>query len=276
MSARTGRVKVMCRRSVGASVVAASTLAFLTSQLAGAAAAPPEPSYAAATIDGSAAEWNAGDQWGTIVSNDPPMRTVASASLRYDCATNVLSVLVLASPGEKLQTADPAEAYVRIGTSGKLVSGLSNHDGTPPDFAWVDQADGTARGFEASASLAPGAYPLRIHAKLPDDSADGYETTDLNPRYSDLLVACVAEEQVTSTTQSTTTDPSTTTSDPSTTTALGPVRVTATTVPPTDPGRVANVTLARTGTSSGPLAAVGAGLVLVGAFLVRRARCLAT
>lgn len=203
----------------------------------------PEPTDGSATVDGSISEWTTSDEWGTIVSNDPPKRVVATASLRYDCESMVLYVLVQASTGETFQTTDPAEAYVRLGQSGKLVSGLSGDDGVAPDFAWLDLNGDTASGFEASAVVAPGEYPasLRIHGKLPDDSSDGYETVDLKPRYHDLKVKCDEAAETTTTTTappettSTTAPETTTTSAPETTTTstTAPETTTSTTTPST-------------------------------------------
>ncbi|CAN5696759.1 hypothetical protein BH10ACT1_BH10ACT1_36060 [soil metagenome] len=260
------------RSAIAAAGLAALALGSSVALRPAAAAAPPEPTYATATVDGSPAEWSGTDQWGTIASNDPPNRTVASASLRYDCTTSVLYVLVQVAPGEIMQTADPAEAYVRLGSSGKLVSGASGLDGTAPDFAWVGSTGPTATGFEASAEVAPGSYPasLRIHAKLPDDSGDGYETVDLVPRYSDLVLSCpeVVATTVTSTSTTTTTS---TTAVPVTPTSQAPAVADANIDGPTDPG-VAPVELARTGSSTGPLAGLGTLLVMTGIALRRRAR----
>ena len=81
--------------------------------------------------------------------------TLATLYLRYDCTSHVLYGLVLTEDGYGIQQTRPEEAYLRIDGAGKLVSGLSGNDGTPPDFAWVD-GDGTlAGGFEASAPWRP-------------------------------------------------------------------------------------------------------------------------
>ena len=159
------------------------------------AAAPPEPTYGTATVDGSPGEWSGGDVFGVLNSNDPPYATLGSASLRYDCDTGVLYVYVAASAGVVLQTSDPAEDYVRLGAAGKIV------DGTSADFAWVGQTADGASGWEASATAAEGSYPaqLRIHAKVPDQSSDGYQVIDLQPRYSDLTIACPAAETTSTT-----------------------------------------------------------------------------
>ncbi len=160
--------------------------------LAAEAAAPPQPTYAPANVDGNPGEWKSGDVWGTLISNNPNDGVFGTVSLRYDCRTQVLYAYVKAAPGVVFQTLDPAEAYLRLGPTGKLVSGLSGDDGSAPDFRWVGASGDSATGWEASAKVAPGSYPLsfRVHGKVPNDSADGYETFDLDPRYSDLTIDC--------------------------------------------------------------------------------------
>jgi hypothetical protein len=187
------------RLAVGAAIAATAAMGPATPYAS--ASAPPEPTYGSATVDGSPGEWSGADAFGVLNSNDPPYRSLASASLRYDCDTGVLFVYVAADAGVVLQTIDPAEDYVRLGSAGKIVDGLSS------SFAWVGRSGDTATGWEASAAVAEGAYPaqLRIHAKVPDDSSDGYEVIDLVPRYSDLTIACPATVTSTSTSSTTST-----------------------------------------------------------------------
>lgn len=149
------------------------------------------PGAGPAVVDGSPAEWTPADEVAPLVGNDPPHLARGRVSLRYDCADEVLYALVLAGPGLRLEATDADEAYLRFGTEAKLVSGTDGTDGSAPDAAWVDLHDGTAAGIEMSTPLAPGDYEgLRVHAKLPDDSDDGYETLDLAPRHQDLAVEC--------------------------------------------------------------------------------------
>ncbi len=271
MASRSRRITALS----GMAMAAAGATLLVPAGMASAAA--PEPVYAAATVDGAPGEWSADAPWGTLVSNDPPHRVIGSLSLRYECSTETLFALVTAAPGETFKTEDPGEAYLRLGPTGKLVSGLSGNDGVPPDFAWVEQSGITAAGFEASASVTPGTYPasLRVHAKLPDDSADGYETIDLDPRYRDLTIECP-------TVVPTSIDSVPSSVIPSSIDATFPeTSMPAPTAAPTDPpavkGAVASappverVELARTGSSSGPLVALGALLLVLGAALVGRA-----
>ena len=155
-------------------------------------AAGPTPSSGTATVDGDPSEWAASDLFADMTAGGSATQPVrAQLSLRYDCATEVLYGLVLLLDGEKAVQTDPGEAYLRIDGSGKLVSGLSGNNGTPPDFSWVN-GDGTAAdGFEASGPLAPGTYTIRAHIKMIDDSADGYTSLDTIGRDVPLVIECV-------------------------------------------------------------------------------------
>ena len=154
-------------------------------------AAGPAPTSGSADVDGDASEWGGADVFSEMTAGGSASQPVrAHLSLRYDCETEVLYGLVLMVDGAKAVQTDPAEAYLRIDGAGKLVSGLSGDNGTPPDFAWVN-GDGTAAdGFEASGSLAPGTYTIRAHVKEVDDSEDGYSPLDTVGRDVPLVVDC--------------------------------------------------------------------------------------
>lgn len=201
-------------RRLAAGAACAGALVGGGSLLPAGAAVPPEPTYGTASVDGSPGEWAAGDVFGPLVSDRAPYPALATASLRYDCDAGVLYVYVAANPGVVLQAIDPDEDYVRLG-GGKLVTGLSGDDGVPPDFAWLGLSGDTASGWEASAEVAEGSYPvsLRIHAKVPDDSADGYQVIDLQPRYSDLTLTC-EEVEASSTTSTPPLSTTTSTTEP--------------------------------------------------------------
>ena len=186
-------MRTRSRRVLAGAAIA--LVALLGPAVAASAAAPPQPTYGSANVNGNTWEWNSSDVWGTLLSNNPNEpggRTFGTVSLRYDCYSKVLYAYVKAAPGKVFRTDDPAEAYLRLGPEGKLVSGESGDNGYAPDFRWVGQSGNTARGWEASAKVAPGSYPLsfRVHGKVLNTSADGYETFDLDPRYSDLLIDC--------------------------------------------------------------------------------------
>lgn len=206
------------------------------------AAGALQPVPGEATVDGSAAEWTPADDVAALVGNDAPHLERGRLSLRYDCGEQVLFALLLAGPGLHLEATDADEAYLRLGSEAKLVKGTDEVDGDAPDAAWVDRSGGTARGIELSAPLAPGSHgDLRVHAKLADDSEDGYETLDLSARYEPLATTCAEPTGAEST---------------------------ATETPTAPPGPV---DLARTGAPLLPLlAAVGAFLVAAGAALRSR------
>ncbi len=213
--------------------------------VAPAAAGPLEPVSGVAVVDGTDGEWTSADDVGPLIGNDTPHLELGRVSLRYDCGERVLFALVLAGSGRRLEATDANEAYLRLGSEPKLVDGTDGVDGDAPDAAWVDPSGGTARGVELSTPLAPGTYDdLRIHAKLADDSDDGYETLDLAGRHQPLELTCAA--------------------DPPTADDASAVTET-----PSDPP--GPVDLARTGAPLLPLlAAVGAFLIAAGSALRTR------
>ena len=148
-------------------------------------AAGNAPSAGSATVNGNPSEWALGaDHFAEMSATGT---TMGDLYLRYDCDSETLFALVLARDGFQARQTRPENAYLRIDGTGKLVSGLSGNDGTPPDFAWVS-GDGTlAAGYEASGSLAPGTYTLRAHVLIADDSADGYTPIDSN---GPLVIEC--------------------------------------------------------------------------------------
>lgn len=178
-------------RAVRQAVVGATALAVGGLLLLPRPAAAVEPLAGSAVVDGVAAEWTPADDVAALVGNDPPHVERGRLSLRYDCDTEVLYALLQAGPGVRFLAIDPDEAYLRFGDEAKLVSGEDGVDGVAPDAAWIDHQGDTAAGIEMSAPVAPGTHDdLRVHAKVPNDSADGYETVDLSPRYQELVLAC--------------------------------------------------------------------------------------
>lgn len=177
--------------AVGAASVVAGGLLLL---LVPVPAAGVEPTPGGATVDGSTAEWTPADDAFVLVGNDPPHRERGRVALRYDCDDEVLYALIMAGPDLRLEATDPDEAYLRLGSEPKLVSGTDEADGEAPDAAWVDLQGPTAAGIELGAPLPAGTYDdLRVHAKVPNDSEDGYETLDLSPRYQQLTITCAAD-----------------------------------------------------------------------------------
>jgi uncharacterized repeat protein (TIGR01451 family) len=158
-----------------------------------AAATPPQPSPGVADVDGVASEWDLGADFFADLrkSANPANPVVAKLYLRYDCNSRILYALVLTEPGIRLQTADASETYVRIDGT-KIFHAGSGDNGTPPDFRWVDESGGTAGGFEGSGEALHGTHELRVHAKIPANDADGYETIDIVGRTAPLVLSCVS------------------------------------------------------------------------------------
>ena len=181
--ARSSLLRVPSVRAAGMLAAIAVIAAAAIAPSVGAAGGVP--SAGTATVDGNPGEWNLGADFFAEMS--VPGSTQGDLYLRYDCASHTLFALVLAREGHQARQTRPENAYIRIDGTGKLVSGQSGNDGTPPDFAWVD-GDGTlARGFEASGPLAPGTYTIRAHILIADDSADGYTPIDSN---GSLVIEC--------------------------------------------------------------------------------------
>jgi len=139
-------------------------------------AAAPYTSLGSATVDGNAAEWNlAADFFADMFragKDDVHHPIESKVYLRYDPATQIMYVLVLAEPGVPALVR-PSDAWVKIDSIGKVVSGFSINDAIQPNFAWVGRGyDGKswhARGFEASFLLPRGEYTVHIHLQVYDD-----------------------------------------------------------------------------------------------------------
>ena len=143
-------------------------------------------------MDGDPGEWTAADRFAEM--SDAGLRKLpvrATLSIRYDCTHNVLYAYVRAVGDGTVLRDRPENAYLRIDSRGKLVSGLSGDNGKAPDFAWVRSASKT-RGWEASGRLAPGRYLVRAHVLLAWDDADGYLPLDIAPREVPLVLRCAA------------------------------------------------------------------------------------
>jgi hypothetical protein len=237
------------------------------------AASPPVPSSGSAKVDGSTGDWNLGadhfaDLTDTGNANGPVM---GKLYLRYDCASETLFALVLGVDGIQFRETRPENAYIRIDGVGKLVSGESGNDGTPPDFSWV-HPDGTlADGFEASGSLAPGNHTLRIHILRPDNSADGYAQVDNIGRADALKLVCASATPTPTPTATPTPTPTPNgtaeaTSTPRKTPSGSVAGVTSrphVTLPPTS-----TIAATEPGPSSLGVVFLGLGLVLAGALVL--------
>lgn len=141
------------------------------------AAAAPDVTYGTANVDGNAGEWDLNaDFFASLhAGSNVAFPARADSYARYDCASSTLYVYVKARSGETIKTNEPNDHYIRINSSGKLVSDLSGDDGTAPDFRFVGQAGNAASGWEASGILPPGSYDIRIFTKVTADDTDGYD-----------------------------------------------------------------------------------------------------
>jgi hypothetical protein len=174
-----------------AAAAALLALSVLSPAMVG-AANPPQPTYGSAVVDGKTGDWDlTNDRFAAMTDNgyvDKP--TVAYLYLRYDCDTETLYALVLGVDGNQFRQTRPENAYIRIDGSGKLFSGNSGNNGTPPDFEWVN-GDGTlADGFEGSGKVDAADHTVRAHILRPDNSPDGYESVDNISRDVPLVLKC--------------------------------------------------------------------------------------
>jgi hypothetical protein len=191
----------------------------LTTASAPAAAAPPQPDYGTATVDGNSGEWDTNaDFFGSMyTAGNSTKQALSSGYLRYDCSTQTMYVLVLQLPGVELLSSPTGNAWVTInGASSKLYTDTSGSNGTPPDFAWVGLGDGGtatyAQGYEASFSLAPGSYTIVVHVEaLPSGGTSATSAfVGFNSRLGSTPLTVDCSGVTTSTTDTTSTDPSTT------------------------------------------------------------------
>jgi hypothetical protein len=177
-SARGSHIRVPSARLV--TMLAASALLAAAVFAPTAGAAGGQPSAGSATVDGDTSEWDFGaDHFASMGASGHP--DWGNLYLRYDCETETLYALVLATDDRKVQQTRPEEAYLRLDGSGKLVSGVSG------DFAWVNGDGELADGYEAAGSVSPGSHTLRAHVLVDDESDDGY--TPINAEV-DLDLVC--------------------------------------------------------------------------------------
>ncbi len=179
-------------RPVGWAAVAALLALSVLGPAGVGAASPPTPTHGSATVDGHTGDWNLGsDKFADMTDAGNPAKPVnAHLYLRYDCDTETLFALVLGVDGTQFRQDRPENAYIRIDGTGKLVSGLSGNNGTPPDFSWVNPDGQLTDGFEASGKVAPGSHTVRAHVLRPDESKDAYQNVDNIGRSDPLELVC--------------------------------------------------------------------------------------
>ena len=160
------------------------------------AASPPQPTYGSATVDGNTGEWDLNNDFFANMyrAADDTKEIESKLYLRYECSTTTLFILVLGEPGVPVLV-QPDNSFVKLGNSTTLVDGHDNNDGTPPDFAWVNQSNGNADGFEASATLAEASYSnLNVHVNVFDDGEE--QTSAVVDRAIDLVLACPTQHDI--------------------------------------------------------------------------------
>ena len=126
----------------------------------------PQPNYGTITVDGITSDWditadpaNSADFFTYMYNAGDPVKfpdPVAVTYLRYDCASQIMYVLVMAMPTHSINTTDYlANDFVKIDGGGD-VPWLK--------FEWVNQNGATADGWEASFALASeNQYQFKIH-----------------------------------------------------------------------------------------------------------------
>jgi hypothetical protein len=144
-----------------------------------ASATPPIPALGTAVVDGEYGEWNlTHDFFADMYRAGNPNKPLESKLyLRYDCSTNTLYALVLCEPGVVgCIDSTATTAWIAIGDqTNKVVNEISDIDGIPPDFAWIDRGfDGNpwhVHGYEASFTMMPGIYIIIAHVDIWDISS---------------------------------------------------------------------------------------------------------
>jgi len=139
-------------------------------------AAPPQATYATASVDGISGEWDlVGDFFSLMYRAGKTNKPVESrAYLRYDCTDGVMYVLVLMEP-TSVGYIDPLAqtAWIAINDqNNKMVTENAGDDGIAADFQWIGQGyDGNpqhVRGYEASFAIGQGSYTIIFHVDVVD------------------------------------------------------------------------------------------------------------
>jgi hypothetical protein len=181
--------------------------AFLLVIASAAVAAPPNPTYGTANVDGNSGEWNLVTDFFSLMyrAGNPTKPIESRAYLRYNCTTHTMYVLVLMEPNS-IGYIDPnaQTAWVAINAqNNKVVTENSGDDGIPPDFQWIGQGyDGDpqhVRGYEASFTILPGSYNIIFHVDVVDPSG---AQTSASPGFPGtgpaLVIDCTTDAQGTS------------------------------------------------------------------------------
>jgi uncharacterized membrane protein len=170
-----------------------------------AAANPPQPTYASARMNGDPTEWNlnvGGDFFSYMYrAGNPSFPVLSNVSLRYDCSTNTMYVLVMTAPGiPAIVSAN--DAWGAIGSvSNKVYTGNSGNGTSLPAFVWIGQGyDGNsthAQGYEAAFSITPGTYTIIIHIRVLEGSTLATSATPGFPLNGiPLVIVCTANPSI--------------------------------------------------------------------------------
>ena len=127
-----------------------------------------------ADVDGLVTEWNpATDTVFNLYRNGSSSRPIeGKVYLRYDSDSSTLFAYAVSNNGTNVKTTTGSSAHVSlIHPSTTLVNGNSGDNGAAPDFKWVSKSGSYAKGFEASAVLAPGTYTINIAMQVKRGSS---------------------------------------------------------------------------------------------------------
>ena len=161
----------------------------------------PNPSFGTATVDGNSGEWNlVNDLFANMYQAGRNSKAnLTDVYLRYDCSTNTMYVLVLATAGNTIdQNSALDNQFVKIDSS-KAVDGALGGGASfqPNGFSFINPTGTDADGWEASFILAEGTYLVEVHAQANDSGGDSQtsattEDDSASNREIDLTVTCPA------------------------------------------------------------------------------------
>jgi hypothetical protein len=152
----------------------------------------PYPTGGSAVVDGNPAEWDLTTDFFADMyrAGNASFAVLSKLYLRYDCADQILYLLVLAEPGVQVESfhTDP-ENWVKINDQ-FMVNNLTGNDGAPPDFNYINSDGAHADGWEASFVIAPGNYTnFAVHTQVDDGDESG-QTSAVAGRQISLYLDC--------------------------------------------------------------------------------------
>ena len=152
----------------------------------------PYPASGSAVVDGNPAEWDLTTDFFADMyrAGNASFAVLSKLYLRYDCADQILYLLVLAEPGVQVESfhTDP-ENWVKINDQ-FMVNNLTGNDGAPPDFNYINSDGAHAAGWEASFVITPGNYTnFAVHTQVDDGDESG-QTSAVAGRKISLYLDC--------------------------------------------------------------------------------------